>query len=194
MVGLFGWHFDIPSPGERPELNHCVIIEAPHTSIYDYLVGAACVWKLQLNARFFIKKEFFVFPLRRFLRRYGAVPIDRGNRNNNIVDKAVDEFNRQENITFIITPEGTRKKVSRFKRGFYDIAVQAKVPIVLSYINYSTHHMGIGPTVYPSGNFNEDMLQIAEFYTDAQPRNKEGWSIDLIKQTYKAKTTETKDK
>ena len=191
IVKLFGWKFDLPSADDLRRLHHCVLIEAPHTSIYDFLLGAACVWKMGLNGRFFIKKEFFVFPIRHFLRWSGAMPIDRGNRNNHMVATAVDALNNNGDITFIITPEGTRKQVRRFKRGFYEIASQANVPISLTYINYRTRHMGVGPLIMPSGDFDADMRRILDFYTDVSPRNASGWNINLLKQTYSNPTNNT---
>lgn len=184
IVRLFGWKFDPLSEETLSRSHHCVIIEAPHTSIYDFLLGAACVWHLGLNGRFFIKKEFFVFPIRRFLKRCGALPIDRGNRSNHIVDSAVKALKENKDITIIITPEGTRKPVRRFKRGFYEIASQAGVPIAVTYINYKTRHMGIGPFIEPSGDFDADMRQILDFYTDVAPRNAQGWNIKALKETY----------
>ncbi len=184
IVKLFGWKFDLPPADDLKRLHHCVLIEAPHTSIYDFLLGAACVWRMGLNGRFFIKKEFFVFPLRHFLYWSGAMPIDRGNRNNNMVGNAVAALNKYDDISFIITPEGTRKCVKRFKRGFYEIATQAEVPIALTYINYKTRHMGVGPLIEPSGDFEADMRCILDFYTDVAPRNEKGWNICLLKSTY----------
>lgn len=185
LARLFGWKFDIPDAATVERLHHCVLVEAPHTSVYDFLLGAACMWKMNLNGRFFIKKEFFVFPLRRFLRRYGALPIDRGNRSNHMVDKAVETLNNEKNITIVITPEGTRKKVKRWKRGFYEIAMQANVPIAVTYINYKTRVMGVGPLIEPSGDFNADMLRILDFYNNVSPRNADGWDLELLKSTYR---------
>lgn len=189
IVRLFGWKFDLPAESDWKRLHHCVLIEAPHTSIYDFLLGAACVWRLGLNARVFIKKEFFVFPLRHFLRWCGAVSIDRGNRNNHMVATAVRSFADNDDISFIITPEGTRKEVRRFKRGFYEIATKANVPIALTYINYKTRHMGVGPLISASGDFNADMRRILDFYSDVAPRNNDGWNIALLKETYKEADT-----
>lgn len=185
IVRLFGWKFDLPPADDWKRLHHCVLIEAPHTSIYDFLLGAACVWRLGLNGRFFIKKEFFVFPLRHFMRWSGALPIDRGNPNNNMIGNAVKALAENDDISFIITPEGTRKKVKRFKRGFYEIAMQANVPIAVTYINYKTRHMGVGPLIEPTGDFDADMLRILELYTGVSPRNAKGWDIELLKNTYK---------
>ncbi len=187
IVKLFGWKFDLPPADDLKRLHHCVLIEAPHTSIYDFLLGAACVWRMGLNARFFIKKEFFVFPLRHFLKWSGALPIDRGNKNNHMVDKAVEAFGKNDDFTVIITPEGTRKQVKRFKRGFYEIATNANVPIAITYINYKTRHMGVGPLIMSSGDFDADMRIILDFYSNVAPRNDKGWNIELLKSTYREK-------
>ena len=187
ITRLFGWKYDLPGDDDLRRLRHCVLIEAPHTSIYDFLLGASCVWYLGLDGRFFIKKEFFVFPIRRFLKRCGALSIDRGNRSNHIVDSAVKALKENDDITVIITPEGTRKKVRRFKRGFYEIAMRAGVPIAVTYINYRTRHMGVGPLLDPTGDFDADMRRILDFYTDVAPRNADGWDINILKETYKEK-------
>lgn len=189
IVRLFGWQFDLPPADDWQRLHHCVLIEAPHTSIYDFLLGAACLWHLGVDARIFIKKEFFVFPLRHFLRWSGALPVDRGNRNNHMVDSAVQLLKSNDNVSFIITPEGTRKQVRRFKRGFYEIALQANVPVAITYIDYRTRHMGVGPLITPSGDFNADMRYILDFYTNISPRNASGWDIDLLKSTYSQQPT-----
>ena len=96
---MFGWKFDIPTE-LTPEHKHSVYIMAPHTSILDFFLGAACVWKLGINARFFMKKEFYNKFTRRFLDRCGVIPVDRGNLHNNLVSRAVKFFesNTEGNI------------------------------------------------------------------------------------------------
>lgn len=185
IVKLFGWKFETPDPEKARQIRHCVLIEAPHTSIYDFFLGASCVWELGVDGRFFIKKEFFKFPIRGFLRRCGALPIDRGNRNNHLVDSAVRQLKDNSSMTIIITPEGTRKLTKRWKRGFYEIAMQASVPIAVCYIDYRRKVMSIGPMLVPSGDFAADMLKILEIYNDITPRNKSGWNLETLKETYR---------
>lgn len=173
IASLCGWKFDIPAEGERAELQRGVYIEAPHTSICDFFLGAACVWKLNVNARIFMKKEFFNWFTRRALTHFGVVPVDRGNRHNGLVGQAVKQFSENERMVFVITPEGTRKKVKRWKRGFYEIATQANVPIILTYIDYGRKVMGVGPAFYPTGDFDADMPQIMDFYRNIRARHPE---------------------
>lgn len=165
LVKLFGWKYDVPHPhGSRPEIEHAVYIMAPHTSVWDFLLGVTCLWVLKVNYGVFIKKEFFNFFTRRVLIHYGGVPIDRGNRHNHMVEQAVKLYNENERQVIVITPEGTRKPVKRWKRGFYEIATQANVPIVLTYGDYKKKIMGVGPTFYPTGDFDADMVKIKEYY------------------------------
>lgn len=179
IVKLCGWKYDIPAEGTRPELHHCVIIVAPHTSVEDYLLGVCCLWKLKVNFHIFIKKEFFNFMTRGVLRRTGAISVDRGNRNNGMVQQAVKHFNDEAEWTLVVTPEGTRKAVKRWKRGFYEIATAANVPIVFAYVDYGRKVMGVGPTFTPSGDFNADMPKIMDFYRNVQARHPEGFNKDM---------------
>ncbi|MBR1792806.1 MAG: 1-acyl-sn-glycerol-3-phosphate acyltransferase [Bacteroidales bacterium] len=175
IVRICGWKYNIPECGTRPELQHCVIAVAPHTSIDDFFLGACCLWKLGINFRIFIKKEFFNKFTRVILDKL-AIPVDRGNRSNGLVAQAVKYFNENDDFALVVTPEGTRKAVKRWKRGFYEIAVEAKVPIVLAYVDYGKKTMGVGPTFYPTGDFSADLPKIMDFYKDITPRHKEGYN------------------
>lgn len=179
LVKLFGWKYDVPDPhGSRPEIEHAVYIMAPHTSVWDFLLGVTCLWVLKVNYGVFIKKEFFNFFTRRLLIHYGGVPIDRGNRHNHMVDQAVKLYAENERQVIVITPEGTRKPVRRWKRGFYEIAMQANVPIVLTYGDYKKKIMGVGPTFYPTGDFDADMVKIKEYYSQFTARHPEKYIKD----------------
>ncbi len=66
----------------------------------------------------------------------------------------------------MVTPEGTRKYVPRWKTGFYRVAQEADVPIILGYLDYKKKHAGVGPVFYPTGDYNEDLPKIMDFYRD----------------------------
>ena len=161
ILKLFGWTFN---EGNSPDIERCVMILAPHTSIWDFVIGRLSVWILGIPAKILVKKEFFRFPLGRLLRKLGAIPVDRGNRKNNIVSQAVQHFRDNEKFTLILTPEGTRKYTKRWKHGFYDIATAANVPIVLTYIDYKKKQAGVGVTFTPTGDYETDIIEIQNFY------------------------------
>ena len=175
LVKRCGWKFDIPDLAERPELRHCVVAVAPHTSIADFFVGAAVLWEAGVNPRIFIKKEFFNFFTNRILKGLGAVPVDRGNVHNNLVSMAALLLRENEDVCVVITPEATRKPVKRFKRGFYEIARQGGVPVVLGYMDFKEKRAGYGPTISPSGNYEEDVAKMIAFFTPVHAKNPNGW-------------------
>ena len=164
IVKLCGWHFVLPEQGTRPEVERCVFAVAPHTAVSDFLVGAAYLWSICSNGKIFIKKEFFRWPIGGVLRRLGAISIDRGNRKNDMVGTAVREFAKGKPLSIVITPEGTRKPTKRWKRGFWEIAHQAGVPIVPAYLDFSKKEIGLFDTVWPSDDYEADVQKIRSLY------------------------------
>lgn len=164
VIRLLGWQFDLPAPGSRPELKRCVFVVAPHTSVSDFTIGAAYLWSLDVNGHVFIKKEFFRWPLGGLLRRLGAIPIDRGNRHNGMVQAAVKEFAKGSTFSLAITPEGTRKPAARWKRGFWEIARQAGVPVVPACIDYSHKRIWLANAITPSENFEADLALVQSHF------------------------------
>ncbi|MBR1850418.1 MAG: 1-acyl-sn-glycerol-3-phosphate acyltransferase [Bacteroidales bacterium] len=180
FVKLFGWHLEVPDMTKRPELQHCVIAVAPHTCLEDYFCGVAELWAMGLNVRIFIKKEFFNWFTRGFLHHFGAVAVDRGNRHNGLVASAVEALNSNERLTIVITPEGTRKPVRRWKRGFYEIATQAGVPIVPGFVDFKTKTLGVGQAFYPTGDFEADLPRIMKLYEHVTPKYPEKYNRTVM--------------
>lgn len=164
VVKLCGWKLNLPEPGTRPELSRCVFVVAPHTSIDDFLVGIAYLWALNVNGHVFIKKEFFRWPVKRLMLINGCIPIDRGNRHNGMIEAAVHEFGKGDTFSLVITPEATRKPVRRWKRGFWEIAHRANVPIVPAYLDFGKKEVGIFNAVTPTDDFEADLLNIRRLY------------------------------
>ena len=177
LVKLCGWHFEIPDLKDRPELRHCVVAVAPHTAFADYIIGAAVLFAAGVNPKIMVKKEFFNFFTRRLLLHLGLVPVDRGNRHNDLVARAVKTLKEDDNVCIVITPEATRKPVKRFKRGFYEIATQAGVPVVLGFMDFKNKRAGYGPTFQLTGDYEADVERMIEFFDQFTPRHPEGWAI-----------------
>ena len=171
LVKLSGWRLLLPAKGSRPELRRCVFAVAPHTAVADFLVGAAFLWQLDVNGRIFIKKEFFRWPLGGLLRKFGAISIDRGNRKNDMIGTAVREFAKGGPLSIVITPEATRKPTNRWKRGFWEIARQAGVPIVPAYWDFEKKEVGIFDTFWPTDDFEADVKTIRRHYRAAMAKH-----------------------
>lgn len=154
--------------GQFPEgVKKSIVIEAPHTCMEDFVIGRCFFWMEGRDAKFLIKKEFFKFGLGWFLRKIGGIPVDRS-RGNNMVVKTAAIFRQYDELNIVITPEGTRKRVEKWKRGFYYIAEMAHVPVVLGFIDYKTKRCGYGPSFIPSGDFDKDWPIMENFYRGMQ--------------------------
>lgn len=165
MVWYFkmrGWKTGAPVP---PELKKCVMIVAPHTSGWDFIYGAAAKSLLGFDAKYLAKKELFRWPLKKMFIQLGGVPVDRG-KHNGMVEAMIDYLNKNERAIVVFPPEGTRKRTTRWKKGFYHVAMGANVPIIMAYIDFKQKKAGMGPYFMPSGDIQQDFKRIAGFYKD----------------------------
>jgi len=155
-----GWKIE----GTFPVYKKMVIIAAPHTSVWDFINGWLALRHFGLKTRFIIKKEFFIFPFGYLLKALGGVPVDRGNTKNNMIEQMVEHFKKNDTFYLVITPEGTRKKTKRWKKGFYLIAQKAQVPIVVTKLDYGHKRLGPVKEIDFNLSYNEVLKQIAECY------------------------------
>lgn len=162
VVKLFGWKLILPK--DCSKLERCVFVVAPHTSAFDFIIGATYLWSCCSNGKVFIKKEFFIWPLGPLLRSLGCISVDRGNRKNDLVGTAVRKFAEGGPLSIAITPEGSRKAVIQWKRGFWMIASKAHVPIVLTYIDFKKKEIGIFDIIEPTENYEADLNLIRSYY------------------------------
>jgi 1-acyl-sn-glycerol-3-phosphate acyltransferase len=169
ILNLFGWHTSGFLP---PGIEKAVMIVAPHTSLWDFVIGRLTFAGTGPKLRVLIKKESFVFPLNLLLKALGGIPVDRGKKNN-MVSNVASFFSEYESLVVVITPEGTRRLSRHWKKGFYLIALEAKVPIAVAFIDYRSKTGGVGPLIYPSGDFEKDMAIIYDFYKDKTARHPE---------------------
>lgn len=157
--------------GEAPA-DRCVIIAAPHTSNWDFVYFLGLTHSLGVKAHFMGKASLFRWPLRRFMRDMGGVPVDRTARHN-YVEAMIAEFGRRKNFMLTIAPEGTRHAVQQWRTGFYHIALGAGVPLVCGVMDYGKKTGGLGPAIMPTGDFKADMAKVVEFYRGVTPRHPE---------------------
>lgn len=123
---LLGWRVEGTYPHH---LAKKVVIVAPHTSSMDFYIGILVKFWLKIDVSFYGKQELFKGVQGWLLRAIGGLPVDRS-RQNKLVETVVHDFKTRERHSILLAPEGTRKKVTQFKSGFYHIANLAKVPII----------------------------------------------------------------
>lgn len=161
LLRMAGWKLG-PISEDVPK---CVICVAPHTSNWDFVIGKLFYTALGRNASFLIKKEWFFFPFNLFFSWLGGVPVDRHKRTS-VTDQMVEVFNKRKIFQLAVTPEGTRKKVEEWKKGFYFIAEKAQVPIMIAYFDYAKKEVGVKGLFYTTGNVDKDIYTIREYYRD----------------------------
>lgn len=144
-------------------LKKAVIAAAPHTSNEDFPVGIGAWYTENKSASFIAKKELFDGPMGFIFRATGGIPIDRATTKN-MVDQAADFFKEKDELFLVIAPEGTRAWRPRWKTGFYYIAKTAGVPIVLAYMDFAKHEVGLGELFYPTDDEAADFKYIEDFY------------------------------
>lgn len=167
ILARCGWRIT----GEFPDVTKLVAIAAPHSSNWDLIWGLLFIIGLRLNLHFIGKREAFFWPLGPLLRSFGGIPIDRRTKHG-VVDEMRRQFDTRERFWLGIAPEGTRKKVQKWKSGFWHIARDAGVPILPVYFHYPERTIGLGPLIYPGDDVDADMARIRQFYEPWQGRNR----------------------
>lgn len=179
-LNLMGWELD-----NHWDLNvdQCVMIAAPHTSNWDALYARLALKALGVNVRLTIKDSYMKFPFGPFVRAMGGIGIDRsvkqeGQARPSMVRLMSDLFKTHPKLVMLVTPEGTRAKQEQWKTGFYHVATTAGVPIALAYMDYAKKKTGVGKIVYPTGDYEKDMLEIMSFYAEINAKFPEKFSVD----------------
>ncbi|NLI72344.1 MAG: acyltransferase [Bacteroidales bacterium] len=158
------------------EPDKSVICVAPHTSNWDFVLGKLYYWAMKKKAGFLMKKSWFFFPLGYLFKAMGGVPIDRSRRMS-VTKQMIREFDKREKFHLAITPEGTRKPNSIWKKGFYYIAKGAGVPIQLAYFDYAKKEMGITEIFYPTDDEQADFKYVYDFYRSMKGRIAENFIV-----------------
>ena len=175
LLKILGWK----TSGELPWKVKYVIVVAPHTSNWDLFYGIILAFALKLDARYIVKKELFRGPFSLLMTCLGAIPIDRS-LSHHIVKQMTSKFNEREKFVLALAPEGTRNRKDCWKSGFYNIALNAHVPIVLAFIDYASKTGGAGPLIYPTGDLEKDMSIIRNFYLTVKGKYPENTSPVVI--------------
>ena len=166
VLRLRGWGIE----GNFPDVARLVVAVAPHTSNWDFVHGAAAMFALDLKASFIGKHTLFVWPVAGFFRWMGGIPVDRSAARG-VVGEAVDSFRDGRMQLLAIAPEGTRRKVERFRTGFLHIARGARVPVVLVGLDYSTRTVRIGPTFEVGEDIEAERVRVEAHFAKIPGRH-----------------------
>lgn len=159
---LGGWTLN----GEIPDIPKAILPVAPHTSNWDFFVGLMVKLALGIRVNFLGKHQIFVFPIKGLLTWLGGIPVRRHSAHG-VVGQMVDEFANAERMVLVIAPEGTRSKVSEWKKGFLHIAQQAQVPVVPISFCFKNKTINISKPMFVGEDLDQALLDIKAFTNQA---------------------------
>ena len=172
LTHFLGWEIKGNSTFSKLKIKKAILIAAPHTHWMDLFLGILIRGSVGFKSSFIGKKELFFFPLSIFLKLIGGIAVNRSKKNNT-VNEIVNIFNQRKEFMLSLAPEGTRQKVSKFKTGFYYIAKEAGIPIIMITMDYSNKKSLISDPFYPTKNFKNDLNFIESFFDGVEGKVKE---------------------
>lgn len=180
LLKLFGWRVDrnIPVETER-----CVMIGAPHTTNWDWILVRLAFFVLEIPVKIAVKDFWTKSPIGWVIIPFGGLGIDRSPKDpdkprKGQVSQMADYFSEYERIAMVIAPEGTRKLRKQWKLGFYHVAKQANVPITYGYLDYANKVAGVGGAIHPSDDMETDLRKIMGFYKNIKGKYSEKFMVD----------------
>ena len=160
---ILGWKIVGNTNFSQDSIKKAIIIAAPHTSWHDFYIGVLLRAVINVKTNFVGKKELFIFPFGLFFRALGGAPINRQN-NENKVDAIANLFKQKEEFRMTMAPEGTRKKVTEWRTGFYYIAKKANVPIIMFTLDFENKQNKISEPFYPTDDVEADFKYMYSFF------------------------------
>lgn len=147
-------------------VKNCIFLEAPHTSLWDFLIGYLYYRSGDGHLRIMIKKEMFFFPLGNLLRAMGGFPVDRKNAKQTILNIIHEMESSDKPFHLAMCPEGTRKPIRKWKTGYHIIAKEVGIPVYVTYVDWGHKRVGIDRPVELTDNAREDTDRIQKIYKE----------------------------
>lgn len=163
----------------EPHPKKFIICLAPHTSNWDFVIGQLYNRAMGMKSNFLMKKEWFVWPLGPLFRRMGGIPVER-KKHTSMTDAMTETARQADQFRLCITPEGTRKPVEDWKKGFYFIALKAQLPILLYGLDYERKLIRCAKTIIPSGDLEHDMREIKLYFKDYKGKKPQNFTIGNV--------------
>lgn len=176
LLKVMGWKVTVE--GDLKNLDRCILVQAPHTSNWDYFLGILTYWKLKKKLKVIIKNSHTNSFYGRIIKKIGAIGIDRSKKND-LVNIVAEKF-KDEDFSLVITPEGSRSYAKKWRLGFYHMAITAKVPIVLASGDYKKKQIRIGYSISYETLMKEPLenilAEIENYFKDVAPKHPEKYN------------------
>lgn len=159
-----------------PHFDKCITCAAPHTSNWDLFLGKLFYGAIGRETGFLMKKEWFFFPLNIIWKFMGGIPVNRGKKTS-LVTATAEKIKSTKKISIAVTPEGTRSANKRWKRGFYYMAVEAGVPLILVAMDYKKKTVYMEKVFTPTGDYKKDIIEIKDYYRNFTGKNPKNFAL-----------------
>jgi len=177
LYNIMGWKI----VGKYPDdIQKFIIVGAPHTSNWDFMVAVFMKFITGVEANFIAKKSLFDSPFGFVFKALGGVPVDRS-KSKNMVQAIIDIFNSRDKFILAMSPEGTRTKVEKWKTGFYHIALGANIPLIFNTFDFGRKRYFISEPYYLTGDQEKDFLYFHNFYKDIKGKFPDQFEPDFHK-------------
>ena len=177
---ILGWKIQLE--GDENTLNRCILVVAPHTTNFEYFLGYMTYWQLDKPLRVIIKDAHTKAWYGGIVKALGGIGIDRSKKNH-LID-IISELYKKEDFSLVVTPEGTRSRVNKWRLGFYHMALKSNVPIVLAAGDFGTKTIRIGKKIsvedLQTRSLESIMLEIQEYYKDITQKYPETWNPQIF--------------
>lgn len=180
VLKIWGWKIVMEGPASN--LDRCILVVAPHTANDEYILGNLAYWVLGKNLKVIIKdahtKAWYGF----IVKGLGGIGIDRSQRND-LVNFVKNEF-AKDSFSLVITPEGTRSWVPKWRKGFYHMALESKVPIVAAAGDFRTKQIHLGKLIsledLQTRSYESIMQELEDYYKKITPKYPEKWNPKIF--------------
>lgn len=173
---LTGWKII----GNIPDVKKLIVIVGPHTSNWDFVIAAFVSIAVDVKASFLGKHTLFNIPLIKYVMNWlGGIPVERSTRHG-FVKQLVEVFKEKKSLLLALSPEGTRKKVEKWKTGFYHIAKEAEVPIIPMVIDYGKKAVCFSESLIPSGNIEKDFNYFLKIFSNCKPKKPDNFNYKTV--------------
>ena len=175
LFNILGWKVPVDFPSH---IDKYIIIAAPHTSNWDFPIAVLSKYAKGKDIRFIGKHTLFKPPFGFIVKALGGTPVNR-TASSNMVQSLIDIFNEKEKFIFAISPEGTRKKVPKWKTGFYHVAKGAGVPIVMATLDFENKQVLVDEPYYVTGDQKTDFKHFHDFFKDVKGKNPDQFDAEF---------------
>jgi 1-acyl-sn-glycerol-3-phosphate acyltransferase len=171
LMRITGWRFE----GDVPDVRKMVLIVAPHTSNWDFPLGLMAKIARRLGGTFIGKHTLFRWPFGVFMRALGGIPVDRSAATG-FAREVARAMREADQMTVVLAPEGTRRRIPQWKSGFYRIAVEASAPILPVGFDYPRKVVFFAPLFHPTGDYEMDLQQLRSHYRPEMAKKPENYA------------------